>query len=100
MSDPVNISVSGIKCDNADCDYIDPSVALDDYPQWVNKPCPECGENLLTEGDYQATLMLIETAKALNSFGEVLGIDCDDEDRVKVKVELDGSGNLMFGDPE
>ena len=44
--------VSGIKCDNINCDYADPSVTYAEYPQWVNRPCPKCGENLLTQEDY------------------------------------------------
>lgn len=44
-------SVSGIKCDY--CDYKDDTVKVEDYPNWLNKPCPECGENLLTKKAYK-----------------------------------------------
>lgn len=44
--------VSGIKCDKPGCNYADAEVKFEDYPNWINKPCPECGENLLTQQDY------------------------------------------------
>jgi hypothetical protein len=42
--------IKGIKCDN--CDYADMEVPFSDYTNWINKPCPKCGENLLTQQDY------------------------------------------------
>ena len=43
---------SGIKCDTAGCGWHDDSVL--DYPNWLNRPCPNCGGNLLTEKDFAA----------------------------------------------
>ena len=42
----------GLVCDNEKCDYEDMSIKQSDYKDWVNKPCPKCGENLLTEEDF------------------------------------------------
>ena len=45
-----------VVCDNPSCDYKvenpggDPRADLSD---WVDKPCPKCGENLLTQEDYE-----------------------------------------------
>ena len=44
--------VTGIKCDNIKCDFNDPTILYINYPEWINKPCPNCGENLLTQEDY------------------------------------------------
>lgn len=52
-----NIRVSGIKCDNPKCDYKDESVTYEQYPEYINKPCPTCGENLLTQEDYDFCAM-------------------------------------------
>jgi len=45
--------IKGIKCDNPDCDFVDDSVTWDDYDktvsEWLNRPCPKCGTNLLTQ---------------------------------------------------
>ena len=51
-----HVNISGIKCDNPKCDYIDATVKFEEYPEWVNKACPKCGENLLTQEDYDFCL--------------------------------------------
>ena len=61
------ISISGIKCDNTLCDYRDDSVSVESYPQWINKPCPKCGENLLTEEDFRNAEMLLSIGHLINS---------------------------------
>lgn len=62
----MELKVGGIKCDN--CDFRDETVKWDDYLAWVNKPCPKCGENLLTEEDYQMTQVLHNAVDFLNTF--------------------------------
>jgi len=55
-----------VVCDNKNCDYKvenptkDPRYRIDDF---LNTPCPKCGENLLTEEDlitYKKFLKLID----------------------------------------
>lgn len=61
------IKQSGIKCDNASCDYRDDTVQQDQYESLVNKPCPKCGENLLTEEDFANSQMLMLVAYFMNT---------------------------------
>lgn len=58
--------MGGIKCDNPNCNYRDDSVKPEDYPKWVNKACPICGSNLLTEADYKAFMKTINTVNRIN----------------------------------
>ena len=58
MENAVNTFIQGIKCDNPDCTFKDISVPFTDYQNYVNKPCPECGMNLLTEEDYKTCLLI------------------------------------------
>ncbi len=44
--------VCGIKCDAKGCDYCDPTVLIEELEDWLNKPCPKCNANLLTEEDF------------------------------------------------
>ena len=53
-----NIEIKGIKCDS--CDYHDDSVEYKDYPSWINKHCPKCNANLLTQEDFDSCEMMIE----------------------------------------
>ena len=43
--------VGGIKC--TECGYEDNTVTFEDFGEWLNKPCPDCGKNLLTEKEYK-----------------------------------------------
>ncbi len=58
-------------CDNQSCGYTiknqsgDPNVDISGY---VNMPCPECGENLLTEKDYLQSLQIMKTINWLNKW--------------------------------
>jgi hypothetical protein len=63
MNEKVNkkpCDIYGIRCDNKNCSYEDMSVPFDQYESYVNKACPLCGENLLTEKDYNITKELME----------------------------------------
>lgn len=44
---------SGLKCDNPDCDWLNPNISFEEYESYIGRPCPKCGWNLLTEKTYQ-----------------------------------------------
>ncbi len=67
MTENVEIISGGLKCDNPKCDWRDDTIAVDTYAQWVDKPCPKCGENLLTEEDYRNAQTLLSVAHLMNS---------------------------------
>lgn len=58
-------------CDNKNCDYKvvnptgDPNM---DAIEYLNKPCPECGENLLTERDYIQSINMMKIVNWLNKY--------------------------------
>jgi hypothetical protein len=91
MANPVELNISGIKCDA--CDFNDMSVKVEEYSEWVNKPCPKCGANLLTEADYNNVKMLMEIAKITNS---ALPSNELTEERVSMEVKMNGTGNMDF----
>lgn len=60
-----------IVCDNPKCDYKveNPTKnAFADISEYVNKPCPKCGENLLTEKDYYDSLVLLKIVGNINKW--------------------------------
>lgn len=91
MKQAIEYKIEGIKCDA--CDYKDESVKVEDYPDWVNKPCPDCGENLLTEGDFAFVEKMINAASILNS---MFSPREDDAEVVKTSIELDGTGSVAI----
>lgn len=62
------VKFSGIKCDN--CDYRDDSVIFEDYPSYINKECPQCKANLLTQEDYDECVKIIEIGSRVMAMTE------------------------------
>lgn len=94
MNKGLQMTCVGLKCDNKECDFVDNTITFEDYPIWVNKPCPKCGQNLLTEKDYYTVKTMFELANLLNdSIPEELVEDNSDE-IAKLRVNLDGTGKI------
>jgi len=49
---PNRISVEGIKCVSDGCGYIELLEENEPLKSHLNKPCPNCSSNLLTQEDY------------------------------------------------
>lgn len=89
MEQAIEVNIGGIKCDNPECDYADMSVKVEDYKDWLNKPCPECGHNLLTQNDYDDVQKTLKLAKFLNSF---MPAPQPGEEMAKMGFEMHGNG--------
>jgi DNA-directed RNA polymerase subunit RPC12/RpoP len=60
----VDCTVTGIKCDN--CDYRDDSVPFEDYQKYLNKECPKCKSNLLTQSDFDLCNKIVKYIRMYN----------------------------------
>lgn len=60
------LSLGGIKCSNPKCFYRDEDLKIEEYKLWVNKPCPQCGEILLTEDDMRTVQLLAGSISIAN----------------------------------
>ena len=97
----------GIKCDAPGCDYYDDSAEMEDYPLYLNKPCPKCGANLLTEADMKTVIIVQRKIRSLNEWLNrwvpkvVLRMFDTDPSRKMVAVtfraKMDGSGKFGLG---
>jgi hypothetical protein len=63
----MELEIGGIKCDTPHCNYRDDSVKFEEYPKWINKPCPLCSKNLLTQADYDKCIKLQKTIKIITA---------------------------------
>jgi hypothetical protein len=63
----VEMSETGLKCDNPNCDWKDETITFENYHEWLNKACPKCGENVLTEQDYNNAQVVRFAADLLNN---------------------------------
>ena len=68
MKANIEIKEGGLKCDH--CDYKDTTIPYESFPEFINKPCPKCGENLLTIEDYQNAVNFMNYVKFVNSLDE------------------------------
>ena len=93
MKNALEINISGIVCDNPNCDFTDPNVKVEDYDKWLNKPCPKCGENLLTDDDYRNVQFLLAMEKLANKIYPKIE---DDENIIKATINTDGSGDMTI----
>ena len=61
----------GLKCDNPNCNYTDsehiPHTELENH---IGRPCPKCGENLLTEEDCKNAVAFYNAIDFINTLSE------------------------------
>jgi hypothetical protein len=81
------LDMGGLKCDNPSCDYKNPNIHLSEYADYVGATCPQCGEVLLTQADFDAVQKLVE-------FAEIIGLVEDDVPMAR--LEMDGSGSITI----
>lgn len=90
MTQAIEYSINGLKCDAAGCDYEDDDAKFEDYERYLNAPCPKCGANLLTEADHAAVKAIMAGADWLNQMvGDVTEADGQ---VVNIRMDMDGSG--------
>lgn len=100
----MDIGIAGIRCDADGCGYEDnfgswgqtPEEILAMNEEYLNKPCPTCGANLLTEEDAATVRLIVGLIAPLTVIEEALG-DAGGP-KAKVRLEMDGSGNIDVGD--
>ena len=72
----MRLEIKGIKCDTRHCNYASWEVPFEDYPNWINKRCPVCGSNLLTQSEYDRCISINYFTKT----GVNLRINLDESD--------------------
>lgn len=92
MSEPaVIIKIHGLKCDAVGCDFSDENAAPDETS--LNRPCPKCGANLLTEADLANVRLLQYIAHSVNA---EMGPSQDGCKRETIRCVMDGTGAMKL----
>jgi predicted RNA-binding Zn-ribbon protein involved in translation (DUF1610 family) len=95
MKKNIELFGGGLKCDNPECDYVNMEIPRSEYEKWINKPCPKCGENLLTEDDYMKSQFLESLVDMVNEMdldidpNEPRGIMTVDVHNNKIEITTD-----------
>ncbi len=93
----MNAHISGLKCDNPNCNWADPSIQLNEYPDWVGRGCPLCGEVVLTNEAWQTVQKIICIENAVNRFSGLLTPSSKNgQAKVGVRLTLDKKGKIHF----
>lgn len=90
-----SLTISGIQCDNNTCDYTNSEVSFQDYELWLNKPCPCCGENLLTEADFNTVKLMGAVVQIANAVSPTNNVD---EPIITSTIKMNGSGTIELTD--
>jgi len=91
----IDIKITGIKCDNPECNFRQ-AIKPEEYEQWINRPCPKCGQNLLTLKDYMAIMGLITIVNLINKFIPVSEEKHEKHEVMKFHIEMNGTGEMRF----
>ena len=97
----VTVNVTYIQCDANGCDYIThDDVSNETLVNFLNKPCPKCGENLLTQEDFSEFDNHLKLASVMSLVVDKIAPMSDEEfnkqERVSfAELETDGKGNTI-----
>lgn len=92
MSQPaVQLIIRGLKCDALECDFFDEEAAPEESS--LNRACPKCGANLLTEADMANVRLLQYVTHATNA---EMGPQPDGSRMVVLRAHMDGTGSLTL----
>ena len=63
----VEVRFKSISCSSKTCNYKARGVKFRNYHKWVDKPCPRCGDVLLSKSDYNRSIVFSEMSEHLNN---------------------------------
>lgn len=83
----------GIVCDNLACDFKDSQASFETFKEYLNKPCPKCGDNLLTQEDYDNAMLVWKSIQLMNTLtpeqikqlNDLMGIEENPENTGKMQ---------------
>lgn len=82
----------GLRCDAPGCGWKDMRITREEYPEYRNAPCPDCGENILTDADYKALLRIEAVVRFVNRWLWWL----PQGKQVPYDVSTDGTGKVTM----
>jgi len=102
----VEFKETGIICDNPNCDWDDKTVTHDQLKDWLNVSCPKCGENVLTQEDFDNAKAFYLAMELVNSMTpeEIeemnKGVNIDELLKVDFFKDAIGLENMKDRNPE
>lgn len=104
---PIEVQASGLVCDNENCDYRKDDIAMQDYGAWIGALCPDCGEPLLTQQQYDMMGDVLHIVNSLNELADepwiaalMSKIDSDEQRKASLRIKASSDGGLEIGELE
>lgn len=89
-------TIKGLKCDNPACSWRDEGITFEEYAHWLNRPCPLCGQNVLTDADYDTAQFLMKICRhPVIRFLNRLAA-CFPKKHYRTDLGMDGTGKVKF----
>lgn len=85
MQDAIIRAGSYLKCDA--CPYVSPKMPRDLNASDVGTLCPDCGADMLTEGDFAHYVGIVAVTSAINTASRLMGLDTSGE-RVAIRTHM------------
>lgn len=92
-----------VKCDNSLCDYTlyfenpkEDVYNIQILKTQLNKPCPKCGENLLTESDYKSSKTLLKFINFVNYLFGWLGKEEPTSNQKPIHLHVHNGFNIKL----
>lgn len=92
MKNEFQVNSIVIKCDNEKCNYTNENISVENLNKWINKPCPKCGEILLTQENYNNYKMLITLNSSIN---KLIKPKINDR-KIEMLIEMKGTGKVDY----
>ena len=87
----MDFNISGLKCDNPSCDYSNPDIPFEQYEQFINCPCPKCGQSLLTPQAYKMCVAMKNMGQFIT---KITGGEKENSSKVEVPLDMDEYGHV------
>src|SRR4051812_42833476 len=99
--DNIQIQESNLQCDNYD--WSDAEINFETYKDWIDKPCPKCGHNVLTQEDYQHAEIVRHTIEFINAMTPEQIAEFNKNvnmEELKSNPMISGLSDIDLSDPE
>lgn len=88
----IDTYIHGLKCDNPNCDYVNSNIPFEQYEQFIDYPCPKCGQSLLTIEAYNACVSLKNIGDFISKL--TFGAKNNSDMAAILPMEMDKDGHI------
>lgn len=90
----IDVRNTKITCDTEGCDFEEP--CGEDPKEWLNKPCPKCSANLLTQENYDSIMEIMKYVEMINNMELPEEVkDSENPERIELNFKVGPDGKIV-----